>query len=142
MSTSSGSWLSIYLLAPALGWLAAQGLKTLLKVVVNTEKQQKTSELFRSGGMPSAHSATMVSLATVIGVADGFYNPLFAVTAMLTVIVLYDATHVRRAVGEQGKVLKAETKKSFYLAEGHTLKEVVAGSILGFAVALILLQIL
>lgn len=137
-----GEWVSIYWAAPIMAWLVAQLAKMALAVFSGSPKEQRPT-IVTSGSMPSSHSAIMVSLLVVVGVLDGISSAAFGITLVLTSIVIYDALNVRRAVGEQGIVLKQIAKdKTFYSAIGHKPIEVVAGSILGVAVALVMLQIL
>lgn len=104
---------------------------------------------FGAGGMPSSHSAFVSSLATLVGINNGFSSDLFAVTAVFSLITMYDATGVRRAVGKQATVLnrlirdlsRTHDRELIYgeLKElvGHTPVEVFAGALLGIAIALI-----
>lgn len=97
--------------------------------------------LGRSGGMPSSHSAMMTSLATVIGYDYGLDSPLFAISAVMAVIVMYDARGVRQESGRQAKVLNRIVREFFRgqpigekeLKEllGHTETEVFVGAVVG-----------
>lgn len=137
--------ISAYIAIPIVAWIAAQGGKYALQAF-KTGNHTKTSLLYKSGGMPSSHSAVVVSLTTVIGVTEGFQSPLFGLSVVFAAIVIYDAINVRRAVGEQGVVLKSIVKENhkinFFTAKGHTLPQVIAGGALGFIVAVIMLQFL
>lgn len=84
-------------------WLSAQVLKTIL-VYMATEKFVP-ERLVGSGGMPSAHSALVVSIAVGMARKMGFSSPEFALAITLSGIVMYDAMGVRRAAGEQARVL-------------------------------------
>ncbi|MGH7196186.1 MAG: divergent PAP2 family protein [Candidatus Saccharimonadales bacterium] len=138
--------LSVYLAAPFAAWLVAQ----LLKVAIAAASGSRRSDLslfFKSGSMPSSHSAMMIALLVAIGARDGIDTALFGVVAVLSVIVMYDAVNVRRAVGEQGIVLRklvasAAQKPAFYMAKGHLISEVVAGALVGSAVSVLMLQFL
>lgn len=137
--------LSAYLLIPLVAWAVSQFLKYIFEGV--RSKTYDYTLLYKSGSMPSSHSALMVSLLTVIGFQLGIQSVEFAIVAVLAVIVLYDAVNVRRAVGEQGTViarllLTKKQKEQFYMAKGHTLLEVSVGSLIGFTVAAIMLQFL
>lgn len=136
--------LSSYLVAPLLSWALAQTIKYLLQAY-KAGSLRDLSLFYKSGNMPSSHSALMVSLLTVIGITDGTSSPFFAIVAVLSLIVIYDAINVRRAVGEQGLILldlakRAGIKTPFHHAMGHRITEVVAGSGLGFLSALLVLQ--
>ncbi len=91
------------LVCALVAWLSAQIVKTLFVLI--TEKRFDYERLFGSGGMPSAHSATVCALAIAISRVSGVSSPMFAIAAVLAVVVMYDATGVRRSSGEQAKVL-------------------------------------
>lgn len=95
--------------------------------------------------MPSSHSAFVTSLATGVGLVEGFDSTLFALAAVFALIVMYDAAGVRRAAGKQARVLNAIiedlNRRELHperLREllGHTPVEVVAGARLGVLVAI------
>lgn len=141
--------MSKYIAIPLLAWMVAQSLKYLLAVMSAKGAMSDYKLLYKSGDMPSSHSAVVVSLLVVVAAQDGLSSGLFGVTAILTGIVLYDALNVRRAVGEQGRALRALTKGkkpideySFFNAKGHTPLEVLVGSLIGLLVAGIMLQFL
>ncbi|CAN5837319.1 divergent PAP2 family protein [soil metagenome] len=106
--------------------------------------------LTRTGGMPSSHSAMMSSLATVIGYDYGLGSPLFAISAVVAVIVMYDARGVRQESGKQARVLNRIVREFFSgqpireqeLKEllGHTGIEVFVGAIVGIVYTLTLLM--
>jgi acid phosphatase family membrane protein YuiD len=133
------------ILAPALtAWLSAQLLKVLLTLILR--RKLNLVLLVEAGGMPSAHSATMTSVAVTTGLAAGFDSLLFGVTAMLALVVMYDAVGVRRAAGIQARLLN-EIIENFFsehyinrkkLKEliGHTPVEVFAGALLGIIISL------
>ena len=97
--------------------------------------------------MPSAHSATVASLATVIGLYYGFRSIPFLMGLILCFITMFDAAGVRRHLGRQGQILN-EIVDEFYLKGavpekrlkellGHTPVEVIAGAFLGIGIALL-----
>jgi acid phosphatase family membrane protein YuiD len=135
---------SVYLFTPFCAWLIAQGIKYLLQ----HRKRPSVYHLYRSGGMPSAHAAVVSSLATAVGLQQGFDSAIFGVAAITALIVMYDAMNVRFSVGEQGELLVrmlAHNKQlSAKLAppkviRGHTLLEVIGGGILGVIIAVLIL---
>lgn len=134
--------MSPYLLAILVAWLAAQGAKYVASVV-RTGKLTDWRQFYISGGMPSAHSATMISITTVIGLRDGFTSGLFGLAVMVSVIVMYDAMMVRRSSGAQGEALKAlitEVKSGLRapkVVHGHQPREVLVGALVGAAVGYI-----
>lgn len=133
--------LSVYLIAAAVAWLVAH----LIKAVVYKSKGEFQSwrRVFSSGGMPSAHTTTVVALTTVIGLKDGMGTAVFALASLFAAIVMYDASHVRRATGEQAKAIEQLIQKTDkkipmpYSSRGHRLAEVFVGAVLGAAIGLI-----
>ncbi len=126
-----------------LAWFIAQFLKVILTLVFN--KKLDIRRFIGAGGMPSSHSALVVSLATSVGQLEGYDSPIFALAATFSLIVMYDAAGVRRAAGKQAAVLneileQIQTSRSVSeekLKEllGHTPVEVIAGAILGFVIS-------
>ena len=129
-----------------LAWLIAQSIK------FGTEwgKTRKFDFTYfvSTGGMPSAHSASVTALATSVGRTSGVHSPVFAVALLFAVIVMFDAQSVRRAAGEQAKLLNQildELLTHHHLSQqklaellGHTRMEVFAGMGLGILVGLLL----
>jgi acid phosphatase family membrane protein YuiD len=125
-----------------LSWFLAQ----LIKLVFNgfREKRFNLRWLFDTGGMPSAHSATVSSLATVVGLYFGFNSIIFLAVLIFTVITMFDAAGVRRNVGKQARILNRimeDVQHGGHVQEqklkellGHTPVEVFAGAFLGIAI--------
>lgn len=135
--------LSPYLIAIMAGWIVAQGLKYIF-VAIRNKNFDHIRQLYLSGNMPSAHSATTVSLATIVALRDGIDGPLFAIAGLFAAVVMYDAIMVRRSVGEQGIALQTliQLAKNERIvipraAKGHTPLEVLAGAILGLVIGLV-----
>lgn len=135
-----------YLLAPICAWLLAQ----FLKLCFSRSRFTRTMDvynLYRSGGMPSAHTAVVISLATAVGVTDGFSSVTFTIALVVASIVIYDAMNVRYIVGEQGillaKLLASHKDlrgvKAPKVISGHSPMEVLAGAIVGIFVACLIL---
>lgn len=127
-------------------WFIAQFLKVIF--VMLKSKKIDFRRFIGSGGMPSSHSSTVCSLATAIGIVDGFTSTTFAVSVVFALIVMYDAAGVRRAAGQQAKILNkivedwehkkySDTEKKLKELLGHTPIEVFAGAVLGIAIALL-----
>lgn len=129
-----------YLLTIIVAWLAAHVIKLILSLVTAKKQDQ---DFFRSGGMPSAHSATIASISVLIGLVEGFDSAIFALAVAVSLIVMHDAVRVRRATGDNGVVLKeliSEQKSkvsSPRIVRGHTVPEVVAGALLGALISLV-----
>ena len=128
--------------------ITAQALKVVIGLF--TEKRINFRRFLDTGNMPSSHTASVVSLATAIALENGLNSPIFALAAVFAIVVMYDATGVRRAAGKQAEVLNKiveniKKKEGHTLIEenlkeliGHTPMEVFWGAILGFALALII----
>jgi len=128
--------LSPYIVAIVAAWIVAQGSKFLIASV----KQWGTidvRQLYLSGNMPSAHTATVVALVTIIGLKDGVATGTFAIAMLFAAIVMYDAVMVRRSTGEQGTAIEALIKeqksrvKVPRAAKGHRPLEVAVGVLVG-----------
>ena len=126
-------------------WLTAQLLKVLFYAI--KYRTLNLERLVGAGGMPSSHTSTVCGLATAIAKMYGLSSPYFAISLVLAAIVMYDATGVRRAAGEQAKLLNylrehwedlPEELKGKKLNEhlGHTLPQVIMGALLGMAIGL------
>lgn len=133
------------ILAPALtAWIVAQLIKLVLTLVF--QRRLDLVRLIGSGGMPSAHSATVTATAATTGLVLGFDSVLFGIAAIFAIVVMYDAAGVRRAAGKQAKLLNELIENFFsehYINQdklkellGHTPIEVLAGALLGIIVSL------
>lgn len=137
--------MNVYLLAAVLGWATAQLVKFALSAL---KGDLRFVWFFRSGGMPSAHTATVVALAFTVLFRDGFDSSIFAVASVLAAIVVYDSLGVRRAVGDQAGLLdviatdmKIDPAISRGNVKGHTPDEVLGGLVVGvFAAFLISME--
>ena len=135
-----------YLVIPAIAWAIAQSLK----VITDSARHRRVdlARLGSSGGMPSSHTAMVLALSTLILRKVGVGSPEFAISAIFSAVVMYDATGVRRAVGRQARILNRivddlltqQGLKEDRLREliGHTPVEVYAGALMGILVALVL----
>ena len=130
----------------ASAWFIAQLLKTIIHTFVT--KDFSIERMYGSGGMPSSHSSTVTALATTAYLIHGAASSEFAISAILAIIVMYDARGVRRETGIQAKVLNdlIDLLKDIHnelmsmddkLKEfvGHTPLQVVAGALLGIVIA-------
>lgn len=129
------------------GWFGAQFFKCVRYIVKN--RKFNFAVLMASGGMPSSHSATVCSMVVATARVEGTGSVAFALAFVLAFIVMYDAAGVRRAAGEQAKVLnrivediqKGETKyldKRLKELIGHTPLQVIIGAIFGIIIPLII----
>lgn len=138
----------IYIITPLIAWAIAQSAKHVFvsynrrrKVIDQPKASSVLLPLVPSGGMPSAHSATVVALAAIIGLKLGLSSPVFAVSLLFAGVVMYDAVMVRYSSGEQGETIIALLKelKSRIpvpkVAKGHLVSEVLVGALIGVSVA-------
>ena len=86
-----------------LSWFAAQFIKTLLAFIPT--KKINWERMVGSGGMPSSHSSLVCGVTVATAKKLGYSSPEFALALAMAGIVMYDAMGVRRAAGEQAKVL-------------------------------------
>ena len=137
------------LLVGLASWFLAQVFKMISNFLLT--KKFSIERLFGDGGMPSGHTATVVSVATATGLYEGFGSAYFAVAAILAIIVMHDATNVRYQAGKQAALLNvmAETFEKITGADlpneeklkellGHTPLQVAAGFVLGAATAIVM----
>lgn len=129
-----------------IAWFLAQ----ILKVVLTLIKDNKF-DVYRfvgSGGMPSSHSSLVMALSTSIGLKMGWQSPEYAISIAMAMVIMYDASGVRRSVGKQAMILnqiiqdknnhvslKEIREKRLKELIGHTPVEVFAGALLGILVA-------
>lgn len=134
------------LITSVIAWFTAQVLKVIFVLI--KKRKIDFSRFVGSGGMPSSHSAFVVSLTVAVGLTEGFESNLFAVCVVISLVVMYDAAGVRRAAGQQARILNklvdkwgkediAETGKKLKELLGHTPVEVFAGAVLGALIAVI-----
>jgi acid phosphatase family membrane protein YuiD len=128
-----------------LGWTVA----SILKIMVNWRRTGRVDFHYMTslGGMPSAHSAMVSALATSVGLREGFGSTIFIVTLAFSMVIMFDASTVRRAAGLQATilnqivdvVLKQHHLPTEKLREilGHTRVEVFAGMLVGVGVGIV-----
>lgn len=137
------------LLACFYSWLSAQFLKTMIKLFsgkVHSLKELVELLLWRTGSMPSSHSALVTTLCTTIGFHSGFDSDVFVLSFGFFLVTIRDALGVRRANGLQAALLNKVGRvladkgivefKPIKEVQGHTPAEVIMGVLLGFAIGL------
>ncbi len=133
--------------ASVLSWAVAQVMKVFITWLI--EKKFNWRRCFGMGGMPSSHTAFVVSMALMCGLQEGFGSAVFAVAFILMAVVIYDALGVRAETGKQGAVLnqlireiliegKPITEERLKELVGHTPLEVLGG----LTVALVVVAIM
>jgi uncharacterized protein len=134
------------LVAALTAWSLAQIIKIPLEFFQT--RRWNWSLLLRAGGMPSSHSALVTACAHAAGLYLGFESPIFALAAVIAMVVIYDATGIRRQAGKHAEIINAMIKdlatghhlQGEKLREvlGHTPLEAIGGTLFGMAVAQIL----
>ena len=136
------------LLSTLTSWFFAQIIKTiimLLKTRRKTPKATLESLIWRTGGMPSSHSALVASMVVSVAFAEGMQSNLFVVTLMLALIIIRDSLGVRRSSGIQSRILNMLGRQvgekltiDYHPVKeihGHTPLEVLVGILLGIFIA-------
>lgn len=137
------------LICAGVAWFSAQILKVFTGIF-RTKSFNVIELLFGTGGMPSSHTAAVCALAVACGMTCGLSSPVFALAALFAVVVMRDATGVRREAGEQAKVLNRIMRDLFSSTDsqdidrnlkeliGHTPLQVFVGALVGVAVPLLM----
>lgn len=129
--------------------LVAQFIKAIINLFHYRSRSLRevlVTFLWKTGGMPSSHSALAVSIATAIAFTEGVDTSIFILAFFFALVVIRDAMGVRRSSGIQAKTLNQvgkELNSRFGIAfrpvkevQGHSPAQVVVGSLLGFFMAL------
>lgn len=147
------------LISVVAAWTVAQILKLLTEYF--TQGNFNLERIIGAGGMPSVHTASAVGLMTAIARYEGVSSSVFAISFVLSFVVIYDAMNVRYEAGEHAKVLNAMAKwlrniksplvsedgeyvdkdnKTLELEEqlGHTIMEVIGGIAVGIVVPMLI----
>jgi len=138
-------WRNPLFLPAITAWFTAQFLKTMIQWRIS--RKLSWERMVGSGGMPSAHTALVMCVTTMVGLVEGFTSLMFGVSVMFSFIVMYDASGVRLETGKQAKLLNelmehiyADDEIDFTILKeliGHKPIEVFAGAILGGTVAVL-----
>ena len=136
-----------YVLVTALcGSFLAQFIKVILNLFIF--HRFIPERMWGAGGMPSSHSATVCAMGVATGRYCGVTSTEFALAAVVSIIVMYDAMGVRYETGEQAKLLNRMFNewmdqgvnalpflggKKLKEMVGHTPIEVLTGAVLGIA---------
>ena len=134
-----------YIVVPFCVWFFIQLFKLITEIIKT--KKFNFKKIMQAGGMPSSHTAVVVSLTTMVGKSEGITSPIFGVALIFAFIVMYDAAGVRRAAGKQAKLLNklietpglstGEVQEKLVEVLGHTPLQVIVGALIGLGVGLI-----
>lgn len=113
-------------MAALIAWGIAQVIKLPLRYI--QRGVWDWAILLRAGGMPSSHAALVTAATHGIGLTSGFDSDLFALGVVLAMIVIYDATGIRRQAGRHAEVINALMRD---LLEGHQLRQDRLREVLG-----------
>lgn len=138
-----------------IAWFIAQLIKVIINLIKYYNGKRKgvarskvtISTLFKLGGMPSSHTATVIALCGCMGLRNGFDSDIFAACGVFAFIVMFDAFKVRLPISRltdafnrlQGKVCGSEAK-DVKKVEGHTIPEIIGGFIVGITVSFIMVK--
>lgn len=136
-------------LSTMIAWISAQSIKIIINVI--RERRFNFRWFVGTGGMPSAHSAGVMSLATAVGIQEGFSSPIFIATLIFAMVIAFDAQGVRRASGQQAEILNKIMDDIYWRRKiqedrlkeliGHSPFEVLVGCILGIAIAALIMTL-
>ncbi len=129
-------------------WVITQIMKFFVAWI--TDGKPDYRRLYGDGGMPSGHSATVTGMALIVGYTCGFHSPVFGIAFIFAIVVMHDASGVRRETGKQAAVLidivamlgdvfsekdSLVRRQKLKTMVGHTPLQVICGAILGIAVS-------
>jgi acid phosphatase family membrane protein YuiD len=132
------------LVIPLCSWFVAQFIKMVITLI--RDKRLDLHAFLSSGGMPSAHSALVGALATSVAMTQGLGSVSFGISAILAMIVMYDAAGIRQSVGQQAAALNriidelrfrriTELERDLREFIGHTQYQVFIGLCVGIIIA-------
>ena len=134
-----------YLIVPFVTWLCVQTFKVLWELA--TTKKLNFKRIIGAGGMPSSHTAIVISITTMVGRSQGIDSVIFAVSLIFSLVVMYDACGVRRQAGKQARILNdivntpglstVQVREKLVEALGHTPLQVIVGAIVGFTAGML-----
>lgn len=134
-----------YLIVPFVTWFCVQTFKVLWALA--TTKKFNFKRIIGAGGMPSSHTAIVVSITTMVGRSQGINSVIFAVSLIFSLVVMYDACGVRRQAGKQARILNdivntpglttVQVREKLVEALGHTPLQVIVGAIVGFTAGML-----
>lgn len=137
------------LLACISSWFCAQFIKTVISILygrIHSLYELVENLIWKTGGLPSSHSALVASLSTTVGFRNGISSDIFILSLCFFMVTIRDAVGVRRSNGIQaqkineiGRLLNKKDiidYKPILEVNGHTPMEVTIGCLLGFFIGL------
>ncbi|WP_288751713.1 divergent PAP2 family protein [uncultured Treponema sp.] len=137
------------LLACISSWFCAQFIKTVISILygrIHSLYELVENLIWKTGGLPSSHSALVASLSTTVGFRNGISSDIFILSLCFFMVTIRDAVGVRRSNGIQaqkineiGRLLNKKDiidYKPIREVNGHTPMEVTIGCLLGFFIGL------
>lgn len=137
------------LLACISSWFCAQFIKTVISILygrIHSLYELVENLIWKTGGLPSSHSALVASLSTTVGFRNGISSDIFILSLCFFMVTIRDAVGVRRSNGIQaqkineiGRLLNKKDiidYKPIREVNGHTPTEVTIGCLLGFFIGL------
>ena len=134
-----------YFIAPIIGWLASGTIKYIFNYF---RYKEKAKEHIGTGGFPSTHTTVITAPTALIGLKEGFTSPIFGLAVAVIIIVVMNATGLRKEVGKHAKILntiaskeRTNTEDSFIIQRekiGHSLVGIIGGLVLGVIIGIIL----
>jgi acid phosphatase family membrane protein YuiD len=136
----------IYILAPIIAFIIAQGTKVFLR---SFKKKITWHDIMAYSDMPSGHTSVVIGVTSIVGLKLGISSPIFAVAFVFATIVIVDAIGLRNYLGQHGKtlnILVKDLKEDDFLDNtypkqlekiGHTPLQVLVGGTIGFVTSLV-----
>jgi len=141
--------MTYYFIAPIIGWFASGTIKYIINYF---RYGGKAKEHIGTGGFPSTHTTVITTPTVLIGLKEGFTSPIFGLAVAVMIIVIMNATGLRREVGMHAKILnkiidreRLNTEDSLIKQRekiGHSWVEIIGGLILGIIIGLVLKNII
>ena len=134
-----------FVYVPLIVWFCIQTFKVVHDLIKT--KKFNFKRIIGAGGMPSSHSAIVTCISAMIGKSEGFDTPIFALSLIFAMVVMYDAAGVRRAAGKQARLLNkivetpglssVQVQEKLVEVLGHTPLQVFVGAAIGITVGLL-----
>lgn len=143
MAIKRNNNVTYYFIAPIIGWFVSGTIKYIINYF---RYEGKAKEHIGTGGFPSTHTTVITTPTVLIGLKEGCTSPIFGLAVGVMIIVIMNATGLRREVGKHAKILnkiinkeRSNTDNSFTKQRekiGHSWVEIIGGLILGTIIAL------